>query len=221
MSSGEPEIPPGDLRPGDGSSSLRPVRVLLLTGDRGSGKSTLCERLAGEARRLGVSAGGAACPAVFGPEGEKIGCRIRDLASGEERELGSTIRDLGGSRWKGWSFSDEGFEAANRAVRSALESGLRLVVLDEIGPVELRLGAGLEPSLRFLDGLLARDRGRLCPAETIVVLVVRPELAEELSARYPGAEFLRIDPARRERALELARSALFGPPALGKASQSS
>ena len=213
MSSGEPDRPPRAAPPGPGSA-----RVLLLTGDRGSGKSTLCERLAGEARRRGVSAGGVACPAVFGPEGEKIGCQIRDLASREERELGSTVRDLGGPRWKGWSFSDEGFEAANRALRSALERGDGLVILDEIGPVELRLGAGMELSLRALDrrisgtGHSGLDGGCRDPAGPLVILVVRPELAEELARRYPGSETIRVDPARRERALEFARKALFGPP---------
>lgn len=199
----------------------RPVRIVLLTGDRGAGKSTLCELLAGEARRRGITTGGAACPAVFGPDGTKIGCRVRDLASGEDRELGSTVRDLGGPRWKGWSFSEKGFEAANRAVLAALNRGAGLVVLDEIGPVELRLGAGLEPCLRDLDERLA-GAGSMGPGGPpglredadgiLVLLVVRPELAEELARRYPGAGTIRVDPENRRTALELAREALFRVP---------
>lgn len=205
-----------------GGPGAAAVRILLLTGERGAGKSTLCELLAGEARRRGIPAGGVACPAVFGPDGTKIGCRVRDLASGEERELGSTVRDLGGPRWKGWSFSETGFEAANRAVLAALDRGAGLVILDEVGPLELRRGAGLEPSLRALDAMLAGSgwpgrAGSGGPrsgdaAGPLVLLVVRPELAEELVRRYPGAGTIRVDPEDRRTALELAREALFRVP---------
>jgi nucleoside-triphosphatase THEP1 len=204
--------------PGAGSA-----RILLLTGDRGAGKSTLCELLAGEAERRGVPIGGIACPAVFGPDGTKIGCRVRDLASGEERELGSTVRDLGGPRWKGWSFSREGFEAANRAVLAALDRGAGLVILDEVGPVELSLGAGLEPALEALDrrpagtdragsGRHSPDGGDSAATGSLVLLVVRPELAEELERRYPGSGTIRVDPGDHRAALELAREALFRIP---------
>ncbi len=195
---------------GPGPAPASTLRVVLLTGDRGAGKSTLCERLAGEARSRGLPAGGAACPAVFGPEGAKNGCRVRDLATGEERELGSTIRDLGGPRWKGWSFSAEGFEAANRAVRAALEAGAGLVVLDEVGPVELVLGAGLEPSLRLLDERTLRIADPGPSRGSAAVLVVRPELLDALAARYPGAPVLRVDPPGREEAFRRASRVLFG-----------
>lgn len=194
------------------------ARILLLTGDRGAGKSTLCELLAGEAEGRGIPAGGIACPAVFGPDGTKIGCRVRDLAAGEERDLGSTARDLGGPRWKGWSFSEEGFAAANRAVLAALDRGAGLVILDEIGPVELRLGAGLEPSLRALDeryagpDLPGPGGRRDVAAGPLVLLVVRPELAEELGRRFPGSAIIRVDPGDRRAALDLARDALFRAP---------
>lgn len=194
---------------GPGPDPASAPRGVLLTGDRGAGKSTICERLAGEARARGVAVGGVVCPAVFGPDGVKTGCRVRDLATGEEWELGSTLRDLGGPRWKGWSFSEEGFEAANRAVRAALEGGAGLVILDEIGPVELRLGAGLEPALRDLEERI--PGGSRCGPETgpLVVLVVRPELLAEVSARYPWASLVTVDPADREEARERARTRLF------------
>jgi len=217
-----------DPRPEPVDTGAPSARILLLTGDRGAGKSTLCGLLAAEAERRGISAGGIACPAVFGPDGAKIGCRVRDLASGEERELGSTARELGGPRWKGWSFSREGFEAANRAVLAALDRGAGLVILDEVGPVELRLGSGLEPSLRALDQRLAGtgpagSEGRRPgdPAGPLVLLVVRPELAEELGRRYPGAGTIRVEPGDRRAALESARAALFGVKNPGGPSQAS
>ena len=237
--SGAAGAPTGDrltagTRPEAGRSidGVGVAHILLLTGDRGAGKSTLCERLAEEAQRLGIPAGGVACPAVFGPDGAKIGCRVRNLATGEERELGSTARDLGGPRWKGWSFSREGFKAANRAVLAALERGAGLVILDEVGPVELRLGAGLEPSLQALDRMSAEeDRsgsggtepGSLRPgwAGLRLLLVVRTERAEELERRYTGSRTIRIDSWDRQGAFETARAALFGAPDAHEPPQSS
>ena len=196
-------------------------RVLLLTGDRSAGKSTLCGRLAHEARNRGLAVGGLDCPATFNPAGAKNGCRARNLATGEEWELGSTERDLGGPRWKGWSFSEEGFSRANLAVREALETGASLVVLDEIGPMELTLGDGLKPSLRSLEASLAAvpetaaDLGAARARGTLAILVVRQELAGELADRFPGAILIRVEPSAREAAFELALGELFRDPAPG------
>ncbi len=180
---------------------------LFLTGERGAGKTTLCERLAGEARARGVPAGGVVCPGIFGPDGAKLGCRARDVRTGEEWELGSRDRGLGGPRWKGWSFSAEGFRRANRAISEALALPAGgLVFLDEVGPVELKLRGGLEPSLGSLDRLISRSE----PPAFRTVLVVRPELLPLLEARYPGAVVARIEPGDREGALERARGLVFG-----------
>lgn len=179
---------------------------LLLSGDRAAGKSTICERLAQAARRSGLAAGGIACPAVFGPDGVKTGCRGRSVASGDEWELGSTVRDLGGPRWKGWSFSEEGFRRANRAVAETLASRAGLLVVDEIGPVELRLGLGLHPSLLKLDALSAAGSARAFR----IVLVVRSELLDALQLRYPGAAVLRVTPESREDDFIRARTLVFG-----------
>ena len=61
------------------------VRAALLSGERGSGKTTLCMRLAGELRDVG----GIVSPAVFDGEGIKTGFRCVCLQSCEEWDLGS------------------------------------------------------------------------------------------------------------------------------------
>jgi len=165
------------------SKSKAQFHVLILSGDRASGKSTLCERLAKEARTRGISAGGVVCPGIFDAEGVKSGCRARDIRSGEEWELGSRERDLGGPRWKNWSFSKEGFRKANRALVGALDFDRELIVVDEIGPVELTRGAGLYPFLRQLDARLEFGSA----AESRIILIVRPELSNLLAQRYPKA----------------------------------
>ena len=196
------------------SDSRAPGRILvfLVSGDRGVGKTTLCERLVGEARGRGITAGGVLCPGIFGQGGEKTGCLARDVSTGKEWPLGSRTEDLDGIRWKGWSFSRLGFQQANRAVRDALDSGRGLVVLDEVGPVELRLRSGLEPSLRRLDEMF-RDAGtRDAGQSPSALLIVRTELLEELSARYsvPEGRVVTVDKGNREEAYLRLSSRIFG-----------
>lgn len=202
----ERTVPPLPVRP----------RVLLLSGDRAVGKSTLCERLAREARERSIPTGGIVCPGVFDRNGEKTGCRARDVRTGQEWPLGSRERDLGGPRWKAWSFSEEGFLRANGAVLDALERGTGLVLIDEIGPVEWELGAGLQPSLRRLDSLLGSDTVRGPAPEThpgpgiLVILVVRPELRAALSARYPASIAETITAENREETFRRVSGSLYG-----------
>lgn len=144
--------------------------AVLLTGERGAGKTTLCLRLA--AARPGLFAG-LACPGLFDGDGRKAGFRARDLGGGEEWELGRSDRDLGGPRTGRFSFGPDGLERALSCVRRALEDGGRVAVVDEIGPLELRQGLGLAPVLPLLAG--AGD----------LLLVVRPELAAEVAALIP------------------------------------
>lgn len=127
------------------------MRIVLLSGDRGAGKTTALARFADAARDAGLRPGGVLQPGVFAADGSKSGSTWLDPASGASGEFGSNARELGGPSWMAWSFSVAGLEAANRAVLDALGHGADPVLVDEIGPLELRAGSGLSPALRALE----------------------------------------------------------------------
>jgi len=193
------------------------MRIVLLSGDRGAGKTTALARFADAARDAGLRPGGVLQPGVFAADGSKSGSTWLDPASGASGEFGSNARELGGPSWMAWSFSASGLEAANRAVLDALGRGADPVLVDEIGPLELRAGSGLSPALRALEaGAGARAGTDLespkgtDPGRPLAVVAVRSALAAELAERLKAERTIPIDPSRREAAYaELA--ALLAP----------
>lgn len=166
-------------------------RLVILTGQRGTGKTTLCLALAEWARQQGWKVGGI----VSLSEGEqRERYRVRDLLSRDESLLaqqGAT----GEVKVGNFSFTMEGVELGRRALERALAEDVDLLIVDEVGPLELK-GGGWAP---LLDRLHTRTRG-------ITIWVVRPELVAEVQRRYPlFAEGMVVEADWVEEASELAR----------------
>jgi len=146
------------------------LRVILLTGERGAGKTSFCLKLISRHRAAGLACGGIVCPGAdagaSSTGGEKLGCLAQDAAStpaalppsaqtDDEWELGSRVTALDGSRWKQWTFSAIAFEKANRLILASLERPAELTLIDEIGPLETELAVGFRPAW---DALVSRCR---------------------------------------------------------------
>jgi nucleoside-triphosphatase THEP1 len=111
----------------------------------------------------------------------KVGFTVRDVASGEECELARRVEAREGQHGTGYRFSDAGFGLARRAlVRVA--SGALLVV-DELGPVELR-GRGHMTAVR---------RALAVPGLAAAVLVVRRQLVPSLLDALAAEDAVVID----------------------------
>jgi len=191
------------------------MRIILLSGERGAGKTTALARLVEAARDSGLRPGGVLQPGVFDGEGAKTGSTWLDAASGASGAFGSKLQALGGPSWKDWSFSAEGLEGANRAVLDALARADAPVVVDELGPLELRAGSGLAPALRALErasrpgtDLYSSARrydpgsnpGGTGPARPLVVVAVRTELAAELAVLLGAERVIALEKTDREAA---------------------
>lgn len=147
--------------------------LFLLTGQRGEGKTTLCLALAEQMHRAGWQVGGIVSPAEVNG-GQRDGYRVRDLLSGEERPLAHRTEQGGSIRVGAFAFSPEGIAFGRRALEAALSQRVALLIVDEVGPLELR-GEGWAP---LLDRLLTESGAAM-------IWVVRPQLLDAVRQRYP------------------------------------
>ena len=146
--------------------------VALLTGPIGVGKTTVAERVAGSARRRGLACGGLLSPALVDACGQKVGIWAVDVATGERRVLARTDRDLGGPGIGPYSFDGAALQWALEVIEAAIPRA-DLVLVDEIGKLELWQSAGLAPVLPHLAAGEARR----------ALVLIRESLLVELEAR--------------------------------------
>jgi nucleoside-triphosphatase THEP1 len=153
------------------------VRIGLLTGPVGVGKTTVAERVVDLARQQGLVCAGLLAPAMLNGCGQKAGIWGVDVRSGERRILACTDRDLGGPSIGPYSFDQATLDWAVTLVEQALcpptSWTCDLLVVDEIGKLELWQGLGLAPLLpRLAAGAASRS-----------LVLVRDSLLAELQAR--------------------------------------
>jgi energy-coupling factor transporter ATP-binding protein EcfA2 len=159
-----------------GATVTRGAR-LILTGPSGCGKTTLCRGLAEDARRAGRDVAGLLCPAIFA-DARKSGIAAVDLRSGETRRLARrrAAGEAAPATPRQWVFDEAVLAWGDRALGRATPCDL--LVVDELGPLELDEGRG------WSAGLIAVDSGAFAAA----VVVVRPTLFGRARARWPSAE---------------------------------
>lgn len=153
---------------------------VLLTGQRQVGKTTICKRVADLARGLGYDPAGVLAPAVLGPDGLPVAYYALMVADSEQRLLARAQGDLGGPRTSRYSFDASVLSWAADRLWAAISQGCDLLIVDEIGPLELEQGKGLASVLHALSAV---------DSPPLLLLVVRPELAEQLRKRLPNIPF--------------------------------
>lgn len=151
-------------------------QLIILSGGRGAGKTTWCEDLVDLARAMGLKVAGLVSPAIFF-KGRKIAIDLRDVRGKETRRLAHLpAPGTPGTAGLGWRFEAETLSWGNQVIGRAIQCDL--LVIDELGPLELRDNAGLSGAFAAID---ARDY-------TLAVVVVRPELIPEALHRWPEAQ---------------------------------
>ncbi|MFU8826773.1 MAG: ATP-binding cassette domain-containing protein [Brevefilum sp.] len=150
-------------------------QLILVTGLSGAGKTTWCLRLAQFAKTQDFSVAGILSPGIFRGN-RKLGIGVRDLYSGEERQL-ARLRDneaveLATPRW---AFDPEALAWANQKLgRTPLTD---LLIIDELGPLEFLRGEGL------ISGLDRIDAGEY----RVACVVIRSSLLPKALQRWPHA----------------------------------
>ncbi len=123
----------------DGIVLEKPVRrgrVLFLTGLPGSGKTTLVSRICEHYKSKGLKIAGISTREVR--EGnERIGFKITDLSSNNEGWL-ARISEGAGPRVGRYFVAPKDLEEIGvRALNRAVEEDAPLIIVDEIGPMEM------------------------------------------------------------------------------------
>lgn len=172
-----------DLRPGNrflwisrSSKQRQDMDLLIVSGDRGEGKTTFVRKFAASMTDCGRSVGGVASPAVF-EAGMRIGYDLINLLDGTRQILARIARPGEEPTVGAFRFASAAVASGISAILSAVRDELDLIAIDEVGPWEFR-GGGWAPAL---EEVLRNAQ----PCQTLIV-VVRPLLVDELPRRFPS-----------------------------------
>ena len=143
------------------------------------GKTAVCRRVAELARGLGYGPAGVLTPVLLDEDGFPATRHALMVSDGQQRLLARADGDLGGPSTRRYSFDADVLSWVIGKLRGAISQGCDLLIVDEIGPLELEQGRGLAPLLSDLSAQ------RLPP----LLLVVRPELTGQLQDRLPEIPF--------------------------------
>jgi len=153
---------------------------LLVTGETRSGKTSWCIQYVDSCRKRGSSIGGIVCPATE-RQGRRTGFNVIDLLTGEEvlfARLSRVRHFRGGERVGDFTISRRGISFACAAIERALRSNCDLMVIDEVGPLELS-GKGLMPAVELA-----------LASQLNLLIVVRSSLREAIQRYFPQYEFV-------------------------------
>jgi len=159
------------------------VTNIVLTGKVHVGKTTVCSVVADSARQRGYCVRGILTPPILDKEGTRLGIEVLDLYSGERRELARMDRELGGPRVGPYSFDASALQWGQDVIARAIAAGCDLLIVDEIGRLELEQDKGFSHVLHLL-------------ATSVVprtLLVVRITLLQKFRQRLPELEFIAFE----------------------------
>lgn len=157
-------------------------RLWFISGEVGAGKTILCAALVKEFTKLGWQISGLRSPAIM-EAGFKTGIAVENLASKEVRKL--AVRAMNPNALKDepfhWTFDPLVLDWGNQVLKHVVPTDL--LVVDEIGPLEMKRGEGWVNAFDALDSRQYRQ----------AILVMRPKLLSIAQARWPWGQTILIE----------------------------
>ena len=153
-----PANDPAELYPLTGAGT-----ILVVTGKRGVGKTTYCQKLVEGYRKAGLNVGGISSPGRFENQ-LKNGIFAVDLVGNQSQLLASQVTgETDGLKFGPWTFDVNVFEWGNQ--RLLQSAGSDVLVIDELGFLEFDLQKGWMVSFEVLQQKKFR----------LAIVVIRPE----------------------------------------------
>lgn len=148
----------------------------LLSGKREIGKTSLLLKLNEMAKQAGFNVKGVISPGVFVNE-QKIGIDLLDLHSNKSIRLADLNQEgvHSATVTEHWSFHPDGLLLGDDALANSVPCDL--LIVDELGPLELERGQGWQNGIKAIDSREYRA----------AVVVIRPELIAAALAKWPDA----------------------------------
>jgi nucleoside-triphosphatase THEP1 len=175
-------------------SSAVTTRLFILTGEIESGKTSWLLELLRSAATQGLKVSGLVSPAVF-EAGHKIGIdalllpqhqrmSFATLAKPQSREVKAGCNHehvkTNNPRLK-WNFNEQAIAEINKHfAKLSADLADSLLIIDELGPLELLRDQGFTAALELLDNASYSN----------ALIVVRPSLVENAQQRWPVAEVI-------------------------------
>ncbi|HDQ34718.1 MAG TPA: DUF2478 domain-containing protein [Chloroflexi bacterium] len=162
-------------------------RIVLVTGARQMGKSTLCQRVAETLRAAEVTVSGLLTRRT-GPHD----LVVSEMHTGNIYPLTLPYQGAGDPATPAFCMDPAAMARSAAALESAFPT--QVFFLDELGPLELRRGAGWSNALPLLHTAQYK----------LAILVIRPELLDVLIARLPAppSAVFPVQPDNREQLFE-------------------
>jgi nucleoside-triphosphatase THEP1 len=146
-------------------------RIIVITGNRGDGKTSWCQSLVNVAREMGKGVSGILSPARI-DNGKRTGMFTHCLQNDEPRLLASMVPgEINGRRFGPWSFDLQVFAWGNMYLSSLKKNNLDLLVIDELGFLEFDLHEGWISAFDVLSNGLYQAG----------VVVIRPECIQSFT----------------------------------------
>lgn len=167
--------------------AMRRGKILMLGGASGVGKTTVCHRAAMLARERGRHVAGLLMPART-RNGVRCGQDVEDLSTGERRHVAEKATATGPACLDRWHFDEVALAWGRDVLRRATPCDL--LIIDEVGPLELQAGRGWTNAVEILRA--ARfDRA---------LVVVRDSLASAFRERMGRDDLssITVTPANRD-----------------------
>ena len=156
------------------------ANLVVLYGSSQSGKTTYLEHLVEYYQSLGLEVRGILSPAVF-HEGQKVGIKVKDIHSGEERYLAAKrpvkIPRMGDKL--GFVFDETTVNWGRSVLRHSVPT--EVFIVDEIGLLELKKVRGWKEAIGQI----------MLQQYTLGIVVLRESLHDMVREQWPVTEWLK------------------------------